>query len=117
MGPAAIIGATVPTPRDAEIAQADGATYVAVGAMYASPTRPDKPVVGVEAVQTIRAATSLPICAIGGITLENLWEVVQGGAELVAVMSAVHDQPDPAAAARELVKLAASIPHPNHRAP
>ena len=117
MGPGAIICACVRTPDYARIAQRDGATYVAVGPVYPSASRPDTPVLGIEAMSHVRAATGLPICAFGGIGPENLWEVIQGGAELVAVMSAVHDQPDPAAAARDLVTLAAAIPRPRRPAP
>lgn len=114
MGPTAIIGATTPTPEDARIAQADGATYVAVGAIYPSPTRPEKPVLGLEALEAVRAATTLPVCAIGGVGPEHLEEVVAHGAELLAVISAISDQPDPEAAARELVRHAARIKRPGH---
>lgn len=117
MGPAAIIGACAPRPDEARIAQRDGATYVSVGAIYPSPTDPDAPVVGIAAMACVRSATALPICAVGGIGQENLWEVIQGGADLVAVASAVHDQPNPAAAARDLVSVAASIPRPRRPAP
>lgn len=117
MGPAAIIGATAPTPEDARIAQGDGATYVAVGPIYPVPAETHGPVIGLEGLERVRAATSLPICAIGGIAPERLIEVVGSGAELIGVMSAVHHQPDPERAAQDLVELAASIPHPHHRAP
>ena len=117
MGPSAIIGATTPTPEDARLAEHQGATYVAAGAIWASPSKPDKPVLGLEGLARIQAATSLPTCAIGGISKDTIKEAVTHGAELVAVMSAIHDQPDPRAAARELVALAGTFLPPRLPAP
>lgn len=117
MGPGAIICADVRTPEEARIAQREGATYVALGPIYPSPSLPDAPPVGIETMARVHAATGLPICAFGGIGPDNIADVMQAGAELLAILSAIHDQPDPAAAARLLVERAASIPRPRRPAP
>ena len=86
----------------ARAAVAAGATYVAFGSVYPSPTKPD----------AVRAPLSLfknnlgvPLCAIGGITLENAPALVGAGASLLAVISDVFDAPDVAQRAAAYGKL------------
>lgn len=64
--------------------------YVAIGPVYATASKknPD-PVVGLEGVRAARALTRLPLVAIGGITAENGREVIEAGADAVAVISAL----------------------------
>jgi len=103
LGPEAIVGATTPTAQIALAAERDGASYVAIGSVYPSPTRPDKRVVGLERVREVAAAVGVPVCAIGGITAARVPEVRAAGASLVCVISAVSGAADPAGAVRELV--------------
>jgi len=105
LGEAAIVGASTPTVEQALQAQRDGASYVAVGAMYPSPTKPERPVVGPARLREVAAAVDVPVCAIGGITASRAPEVLDAGAELVCVISAVSAAPDLVAAARELVRV------------
>jgi thiamine-phosphate pyrophosphorylase len=79
-----------------------GASYVAFGSVFPSPTKPD----------AVRAPLSLfqgdlgvPLCAIGGITLRNAPQLVAAGASLLAVISDLFDADDIAARAAEYRKL------------
>ena len=69
------------------------ADYLAIGPVFATASKenPD-PVVGLEGVKAARALTRLPLVAIGGITAENGREVIEAGADAVAVISALLPQ-------------------------
>lgn len=106
--PDKIIGCSTTTPALAITAQADGADYIAVGAMYPtaskiSTTTPAK-VVGLETLRRVRKAVTAPIVAIGGITRENVREVVAAGADSVAVIGAVLGAESPQEAARQIIE-------------
>jgi thiamine-phosphate diphosphorylase len=109
MGPAAIVGVSAYTPAAARAAEQAGASYVACGAIFPSPTKPDQPVLGPRCLADIQRVTSLPVCAIGGITLENLPALQETNPALLAVISAINDAPGPARAARELVQAAEEL--------
>ncbi|TFG87702.1 MAG: bifunctional hydroxymethylpyrimidine kinase/phosphomethylpyrimidine kinase, partial [Hyphomicrobiales bacterium] len=102
LGPDKIIGVSTRTTEQARQAQADGADYIGLGAMFATGSKNDAVCVGVERLIEVRAAVKLPIVAIGGINRTNIAQVVDAGANAVAVISAVTADPDPALAAREL---------------
>ncbi len=88
--------------RDA--AQA-GVDYVAFGSFFASPTKP----LALRADPVLLAAasqeTGLPVCAIGGITLDNAAPLVAAGADLLAVITALYEADDPARATRQFIQL------------
>ncbi|BBQ47985.1 thiamine phosphate synthase [Acinetobacter pittii] len=71
----------------AQKAIADGATYIAFGAVYATSTKPEAGNVGIEVIKQAAAQYDLPICAIGGLTVENSQPVIEAGADLGAVIS------------------------------
>ena len=71
----------------AEKAIAEGASYVAFGAIYATSTKPESGNVGIEIIQQARQKFDVPICAIGGLTVENSQVVIEAGASLCAVIS------------------------------
>lgn len=71
----------------AEKAIAEGATYVAFGAVYATATKPEAGNVGIEVIAQAKQKFALPICAIGGLTVENSALVITAGADLCAVIS------------------------------
>ncbi|HDI2818762.1 TPA: thiamine phosphate synthase [Acinetobacter baumannii] len=71
----------------AQKAIADGATYVAFGAVYATATKPEAGNVGIEVIKQAATQYDLPICAIGGLTVENSKPVIEAGADLCAVIS------------------------------
>lgn len=78
------------------------ADYVGVGAIFGTPTKPESKPGGLELVRAARDTLHVPWFAIGGIDVSNVEEVVANGAPGVAVVRAVRDAHDPAAAAREI---------------
>ncbi len=103
VGPERIVGVSCYGDVDAaRAAECLGADYVAVGAIHPTPTK-EAAVTGVRIVREVRAAVAVPVVAIGGLTLENVGETIEAGADAAAVVSAVARAPDPAAAVRELV--------------
>ncbi len=102
LGPRRILGVSTHSREQAEAARASGADYIGFGPMFATGTKATGYApCGPEALRDIRAAVPLPILAIGGITLENVAEVIAAGATAPAVISAVVAAPDIAAAAAE----------------
>ena len=73
----------------AEQAVADSADYVAFGSIFASPTKPHAPIAGLNILRQAKQNLAVPIVAIGGITLDNLDEVISSGADSVAIISGV----------------------------
>jgi len=111
LGAAAIIGASAGTVDEAIEAEAEGASYLGVGCIYGTASKPDAgDPVGPERITEIRAAVSLPIVAIGGITRERLPEVLAAGADGAAVISAVTRAKNMTTATRELVRCSRSQP-------
>jgi quercetin dioxygenase-like cupin family protein len=78
------------------------ADYIGVGTIFATPTKPDDGAVGLELVRVARYAARVPWFAIGGIDRSNAADVVEAGANGIAVVRAIRDAKDPEAAAREL---------------
>lgn len=83
----------------AQRAAAAGADYLAFGAFFPSPTKPNARRATLELLRKAEAL-GLPRVAIGGITPENAASLVTAGADLIAMISGVFDAPDPVAAAR-----------------
>jgi thiamine-phosphate pyrophosphorylase len=77
----------------AEQAIADGANYVAFGAIYATDTKPEAGNIGLETLKLAKEKLNVPICAIGGLTVENGADVIAAGADLCAVISDILDRP------------------------
>ncbi len=103
LGPRAIIGRSCHGDIDlARQAEKQGASYVAFGGVYPTPTKPDNPVIGLETLRKAVASVSLPAAAIGGIDLSNVHEVVAARPWAVCVVRAVFAQRDPEEAARRM---------------
>jgi thiamine-phosphate pyrophosphorylase len=111
MGPGKLVGVSTHENAQARKAVEDGADYIGVGPVYATPTKEGRPAVGLEYVQEA-AALNLPIpfFAIGGIDASNLSEVLEAGARRVAVVRAIMDAPDPEDAARRFKKTVCEHP-------
>lgn len=87
LGRQAIIGSTCHDQLPlAEQAAKEGASYVAFGRFFNSTTKPGAPTASLELLDQARASLHLPICVIGGITLENAAPLVSHGADLLAVV-------------------------------
>ena len=102
LGPVPPIGASVHGARAAQDAQLEGATWVTFGHVYETPTHPDEPPRGVEALQEVVRTVEVPVIAIGGINRERVSEVIRAGASGVAVISAITQSDDVARATQEL---------------
>jgi len=92
LGSDAIVGCSASTVAEAREADADGADYLGVGAVYGTSSKDidaDKDGVGPERIAEIADAVSIPIVGIGGITADNARPVVEAGAAGVAVISAI----------------------------
>lgn len=101
-----IIGISVTTVEEALKAEAGGASYVGVGSIFATSTKPDAAQsLGLDAIYTIRQAVDIPIVAIGGINQGNIQSVIKAGADCAAVVSAVVAQDDVKKAAHDLRDL------------
>lgn len=97
-----LLGISATTLDQALAAQADGAGYLGVGAIFPTGSKEVTDLTGLDGLRRIRQAVALPIVAIGGITQENMGEVVAAGADAVAVISAVLDAPDIEKASRDI---------------
>jgi thiamine-phosphate pyrophosphorylase len=106
-----ILGASACTIAEAKAAQAAGADYLGVGAIYATPTKTDIKIVGPGIIKRIKKAVNLPVVAIGGINKSNVGEVMKAGADAAAVISAVMGAADIEKATRQLVKIVEGKKH------
>jgi thiamine-phosphate pyrophosphorylase len=117
LGPGIMVGRSVSSVEEAREAVREGADYLGVGTIYATPTKPEEEAAGPTLLREISGADiPMPWFAIGGIALETAWEVVEAGAPGFAVVRAVLDAEDPAAAARELRALLTDTPRARARA-
>ena len=101
-----IIGATAKTVEQARAAQAAGADYLGVGAVFPSPTKKNAIRITTQQLREICSSVAIPCVAIGGISRENLPTLAGGGMAGFALVSAIFSQPDIAAACRDLKSLA-----------
>ena len=99
--PGVRIGLSTHAPDQAERAIAAGAHYIAVGPVFATGTKPAARPVTLDYVRWAAAHVRLPWFAIGGITLDNLDDVLAAGARRVCVVSAILTAPDIARACQE----------------
>lgn len=92
-----------------------GADYVGIGSVFPSTTKPGAAHARLALLGEAGAASGLPVAAIGGITLANARAAIEAGADMVAVISALFDAPDVAAAARTFNALfepnRSGVPH------
>jgi thiamine-phosphate pyrophosphorylase len=111
LGADAIVGRSASTVAAAKNAEATGADYLGVGAVYATGSKGDiddeEYEVGPERVTEIVQAVSIPVIGIGGITPENAGDVVGAGADGVAVISAITAADEPQAVTATLGEVVA----------
>lgn len=105
--PEVIIGWSVETADDVQRAGRLPVDYLGVSPVFATPTKTDTHTPwGLDGLRQVRAATTLPLVAIGGIHPGNARQVRQAGADGLAVVSAICAAEDPRAAAAELLAAA-----------
>lgn len=90
LGAGPIIGVSVHTLAQARRAVSDGADYLGVGPLFATQTKKDAGApLGLSVLKLIRSTVTVPLVAIGGVTLENAAAVFGAGADAVCAISAV----------------------------
>ena len=100
--PGFIVGVSTNNVDEARQAHRHGASYIAVGSIFPTSTKDLTRSASPERLREVKAATDLPVVAIGGINAGNIDEVLAAGADAVAVISAVCAADDVLAAAQEL---------------
>ena len=104
LGADAVIGASVDTPQEARAAEAAGASYLGVGPVFPTGSKPDAgAAIGLIPIGEIARAVRIPVLAIGGLPWDNVPSVIEAGADGIAVISAVAEADDMEAAARLLL--------------
>jgi len=102
-GPELLVGLSTHAP--AELDAAEGADYIGVGPVWATPTKEGRPAAGLDYVRYAAAHARVPWFAIGGIDLARTPSVVAAGATRLCVLRALRDAEDPEAASRALRAL------------
>ncbi|HEV8672934.1 MAG TPA: thiamine phosphate synthase [Methylomirabilota bacterium] len=95
LAPGLVLGASTHSLDQARRAQAEGADYVALGSIFATGSKAGFELVGLEALRLARPHLTVPLVAIGGITVERVPAVLAAGADAVAIISAIGLARDP----------------------
>jgi thiamine-phosphate pyrophosphorylase len=95
LGPQRLIGRSTTNPKEMQGAITDGADYIGVGPVYETPTKVGKVATGVEYVSYAAKNSPIPWFAIGGIDPNNINEVIDAGAERVAVVRSLMEAEQP----------------------
>lgn len=103
LGPDKIIGRSTTNPQEMAKAIAEGADYIGVGPVYATPTKAGKAPAGLDYVRYAAANASLPWFAIGGIDGQNLEQVTSAGAPRVAIVRAIMEAENPQQVTAQLI--------------
>ena len=104
------LGLSSHAPEQAQAALEADADYVAVGPVFETSTKPGRPAVTLDYVRWAAENIDCPWFAIGGITLENLDEVLEAGAPRICVVSAILNSPDVARTCQQFRERIASLP-------
>jgi len=106
MGTGKLIGLSTHNPEQVRAADRLRPDYIGFGPIFATGSKRDHdPIVGLAGLAQIRSLTTVPIFAIGGITSENAGHVLNGGADGVAVISAVVNAPDIRRAVGDFIRV------------
>lgn len=105
LGPDKIIGASTATLEEGRIAEAQGADYIGVGALFTTATKQDTRRVSLDTLKHIKDSVSIPVVGIGGLTKENIPSALATGIDGVAVVSAILAEEDITQAAKGLAHI------------
>ena len=90
--PEGIIGVSCyASVRNAIEAEAEGASYVAFGSFFPSPTKPKSGIAPMSVIQRAKEAVKIPVCVIGGINATNVHEIVKEKPDMISVVSGVYE--------------------------
>ncbi len=102
LGPDKIIGVSAKTVEQARKAEADGADYLGVGAIYSTQTKENPVYTTIESLKEICSSVSIPVVAIGGIKLHNMDPLKGSGVVGVSIVTGIFAAPDVRKATQEL---------------
>jgi thiamine-phosphate pyrophosphorylase len=88
-GRSLFVGKSTHSLDQARAAQREGADYIGFGPIFATPTKPDYPAIGLEDIKHAYTEVTIPIFCIGGINIDNLQSVIDAGAHRVVMVSAL----------------------------
>ena len=108
-----IIGKSTHSLAQAMAAETEGADYIGFGPLFATPTKPGRPAIGLDEIRTAHERARIPIFCIGGIKLENLEAVIAAGARRVVIVSGLLQAADLAGYARRVKAMLRDAPRPN----
>ncbi|MBI4985687.1 MAG: thiamine phosphate synthase [Rhodocyclales bacterium] len=92
LGPQRILGVSCYNDFDRAVAAVDAdADYIGIGSVFASATKPEATRASLEFLSLVKQELPIPIAAIGGITLDNARQVIDAGADMVAVITDLFD--------------------------
>jgi thiamine-phosphate pyrophosphorylase len=92
--PPPVIGKSTHSIEQAVAAEQEGADYIGFGPLFATPTKPGRPGIGLDDIRRVHELVKIPIFCIGGIKLENLPAVLAAGARRVVIVSELLQAPD-----------------------
>jgi len=105
-----IVGVSVYTAKQAIEAEQAGASYIGAGSVFPTPSKSDAKTIGINALRDIVKSVNIPIAAIGGITLENIREVMETGVQYFAMISEINAAKDISARLKELSEILQTSP-------
>lgn len=100
-----ILGVSAATIDEAKKAEKDGADYIGTGAVFPTATKDDAPSITKQDLKDVVDSISIPVVAIGGITLENASQLKDTGIAGLSVVSAIMSAENPKKASRDLLKI------------
>ena len=104
-----LIGKSTHSPAQARAAAEEGADYIGFGPLFATPTKPGRPAIGLQDVRVAHADVAVPIFCIGGIKHENLREVLAAGAQRIVIVSGWLKADDIAGAVRSTRQILSGL--------
>ncbi len=105
LGPKKLIGVSCQTLTQARGAQKDGADYVGFGSVFKTKTKPERNPMNIQLVSSVGAQIKVPVFFIGGISLENVSQVIENGGQRVAVTRAICQAKDLAGVTKRFLKI------------
>ncbi|MGM7703407.1 thiazole tautomerase TenI [Pseudalkalibacillus sp. Hm43] len=111
--PNMLVGKSVHSIEEALVAEQQGADYVLFGHIFATTSKPDLYPRGVSQLKQLINQVTIPVIAIGGISPDNVGEVIEAGVSGVAVMSGILQAEDPVAEVKKYRKRIEEVQHAN----
>jgi thiamine-phosphate pyrophosphorylase len=106
-----ILGISAGTVEEAVAAEKAGADYIGVGAVFDTSTKKNARNLSMEKLKEISESVSIPVVAIGGISVSNILELTNSGVDGVAVVSAIFAAEHPGEATAKLLELSKEMVH------